>query len=175
MVTKQDSGAFEVIDGQQRLTTLFISLCAFKRLFKDSPKHLGEVGSLLASQKSNERGEFSQSRHLDLQYEDSSEILDTILEEKDFDNKLTGSSRNIKEAFETVYEYLEVNFQRQEDLIKFYGYFMHKVIFVQIETPSVSDALKIFETINERGVGLNPMDLLKNLIFRQLEKGFSEN
>ena len=38
---------------------------------------------------------------------------------------------------------------------------MHKVNFVQIETPSVSDALKIFETINERGVGLNPMELLK--------------
>lgn len=170
VVTKQGSGAFEVIDGQQRLTTLFISLCAFKRLFKESPKHLSEVSGLLASQKSNERGEFSQSRHLDLQYEDSSEILDIILEEKDLDNKLTGSSRNIKEAFETVYEFLKVNFQEQDALVKFYGYFMHKVIFVQIETPSVSDALKIFETINERGVGLDPMDLLKNLIFRQLDK-----
>lgn len=170
VVTKQDGGAFEVIDGQQRLTTLFISLCAFKRLFKDNPKHLSEVSSLLASQKSNERGEFSQSRHLDLQYEDSSEILDIILDEKDLDNKLTGSSKNIKDAFEAVYEYLKVNFEKKEDLIKFYGYFMHKVIFVQIETPSVSDALKIFETINERGVGLNPMDLLKNLIFRQLDK-----
>ena len=70
VVTKRDSGAFEVIDGQQRLTTLFISLCALKRLLKDSPQHLREVSSLLASQKSNERGEFSQSRHLDLQYED---------------------------------------------------------------------------------------------------------
>jgi len=32
----------------------------------------------------------------------------------------------------------------------------------------VSSALKIFETINERGVGLNPMDLLKNLLFTQV-------
>lgn len=170
VVNKRDDGLYEVIDGQQRLTTLFISLCALKRLFKDSPEHSREVESLLTSQKSNDRGEFNQSRHLDLQYEDTSEILDAILDNKIIDKKLSGSSENIKDAFETVYEYLKINFQKQEDLIRFYGYFMHKVNFVQIETPSVSDALKIFETINERGVGLNSMDLLKNLIFQQLDR-----
>ncbi|WP_228772815.1 DUF262 domain-containing protein [Cupriavidus necator] len=40
-------------------------------------------------------------------------------------------------------------------------------MFIQIST-DVSSALKIFETINERGVGLNPMDLLKNLLFTQV-------
>jgi hypothetical protein len=170
VVNKREDGSYEVIDGQQRLTTLFISLCALKRLFENSPEHLREIEGLLTSQKSNDRGEFNQSRHLDLQYEDSSEVLDVILENKILEKKLSGSSENIKEGFNTVYEYLKTNFQKQEDLIKFYGYFMHKVNFVQIETPSVSDALKIFETINERGVGLNSMDLLKNLIFQQLEK-----
>ncbi len=33
----------------------------------------------------------------------------------------------------------------------------------------MSSALKIFETINERGVGLNSMDLLKNLLFTQVK------
>lgn len=40
----------------------------------------------------------------------------------------------------------------------------------QISTPDINDALKIFETINDRGTGLNPMDLLKNLIFRQVSR-----
>ena len=43
----------------------------------------------------------------------------------------------------------------------------NNVVFIQIST-DVSSALKIFETINERGVGLNPMDLLKNLLFTQV-------
>jgi len=30
---------------------------------------------------------------------------------------------------------------------------------------TVSRALKIFETINDRGIGLDSMDLLKNLLF----------
>jgi hypothetical protein len=42
-------------------------------------------------------------------------------------------------------------------------------VFIQIST-DVSSALKIFETINERGVGLNPMDLLKNLLFTQVKQ-----
>ena len=171
VVNKREDGLYEVIDGQQRLTTLFVSLCALKRLFKNSPEHLREVEGLLTSQKSNDRGDFNQSRHLDLQYEDTSEVLDAILDDKILEKRLSGSSENIKEAFETAYEYLKINFQKKEELVKFYGYFMHKVNFVQIETPSVSDALKIFETINERGVGLNSMDLLKNLIFQQLDRG----
>jgi hypothetical protein len=43
------------------------------------------------------------------------------------------------------------------------------VVFIQIST-DVSSALKIFETINERGIGLNPMDLLKNLLFSQVKE-----
>ncbi|KAI3602821.1 hypothetical protein D8I24_3220 [Cupriavidus necator H850] len=47
------------------------------------------------------------------------------------------------------------------------AYLANNVVFIQIST-DVSSALKIFETINERGVGLNPMDLLKNLLFTQV-------
>ena len=36
---------------------------------------------------------------------------------------------------------------------------------IRILTPSLAHALKVFETINDRGVGLNAMDLLKNLLF----------
>jgi len=170
VVNKREDGTYEVIDGQQRVTTLFISLCALKRIFKDSLDHLAIIEELLTSPTINDKGDVIRNSHLELQYEDTADVLNSLLYEKELSRTLTGSSQHIKDAFETIYEYLKVNFQKQEDLVKFYGYFMHKVNFVQIETPSVSDALKIFETINERGVGLNPMDLLKNLIFRQLDR-----
>ena len=38
VVNKREDGSYEVIDGQQRLTTLFISLCALKTLFENSPE-----------------------------------------------------------------------------------------------------------------------------------------
>ncbi len=43
--------------------------------------------------------------------------------------------------------------------------FTFNVKLIRIVTPDLSHALKVFETINDRGVGLNAMDLLKNLLF----------
>ena len=47
------------------------------------------------------------------------------------------------------------------ELRQYWGYLANSVVFIQISA-DISSALKIFETINERGIGLNPMDLLKN-------------
>lgn len=66
-----------------------------------------------------------------------------------------------------MYRYLLDNYEDQGSLKKLWGYLATNVVFIQIST-DVSSALKIFETINERGVGLNPMDLLKNLLFTQV-------
>src|SRR5690606_20293412 len=52
-------------------------------------------------------------------------------------------------------------------LISFTRYFLTKIELVLIESENLSSALKIFETINQRGSGLNAMDLVKNLLFSQ--------
>ena len=67
-------------------------------------------------------------------------------------------------AYATIHRYLKDNYDAPTELRRYWGYLANKVVFIQIST-DVSSALKIFETINERGVGLNPMDLLKNLLF----------
>ncbi len=54
------------------------------------------------------------------------------------------------------------------ELGRYWGYLANNVVFIQIST-DVSSALKIFETVNERGIGLNPMDLLKNLLFTRVK------
>ena len=55
-------------------------------------------------------------------------------------------------------------------LKKFVKFLLTKTSFIRIETTNVTDALKIFETINQRGKGLDSMDLLKNMIFRQVSR-----
>ena len=78
-----------------------------------------------------------------------------------------GSLENLVNAYGTLYRYLKDNYDSPAKLKKYWGYLANDVVFIQIST-DVSSALKIFETINERGVGLNPMDLLKNLLFTQV-------
>jgi len=80
-----------------------------------------------------------------------------------------GSLENLVNAYSTLYRYLKDNYDDTAKLKKYWGYLANNVVFIQIST-DVSSALKIFETINERGVGLNPMDLLKNLLFTQVKQ-----
>jgi hypothetical protein len=47
---------------------------------------------------------------------------------------------------------------------------INKVKLIRIQTKDVAKALKIFETINDRGVGLDSMDLLKNLLFMKADR-----
>ena len=84
---------------------------------------------------------------------------------------MSASAKRLVEAYQVIYQYINDNPQNDDDELKgMFLYFYRMLKFIQITTPDINDALKIFETINERGVGLNPMDLLKNLIFRQVER-----
>src|SRR6185437_7518779 len=105
---------------------------------------------------------------LDLQYDDSRGVLDHYAKGDWANAPMTGtrSIANIASAYRAIREFLNTQFKEDASFIRrFYGYFTNKVKMIRIETASVAKALKIFETINDRGVGLDAMDLLKNLLF----------
>ena len=106
-----------------------------------------------------------------LQYQDASGYLEKIYENKAHEEDArTESEKKLYNAYKHLYDAINTEFTIVEDLRRFKGFVLKKILFVQIETKDMSDALKIFETINQRGVGLNPMDLLKNLIFMQVDR-----
>jgi uncharacterized protein with ParB-like and HNH nuclease domain len=167
-------GHFEVIDGQQRLTTFFLLLCALKHHFRGDPQHK-MISDLIATSYTSTEGDVETSLKLEPRYENSGDVM-SIIAEYDADPQATraaiqaagitsfGSLENLVNAYGTLFRYLKDNYDDKTKLKKFWGYLATNVVFIQITT-DVRSALKIFETINERGVGLNPMDLLKNLLF----------
>ncbi len=175
---RESNNQFDVIDGQQRLTTFYLILCAMKALF-DLRGEENEINSLISSSKVLETGKTKKILKLEPRYDGAFEIIQCIIKENS--NSLTtekaikasgintfGALKNIVNAYGTVYDYLNDNFPETDKLLKFWAYLANRVVFIQIST-EISSALKIFETINERGIGLNPMDLMKNLIFRQAD------
>lgn len=166
VVCKNADGQFEVIDGQQRLTTLFACLCAFKTAIGSN----NTIEQMLFSSKIDISGKETSEYRLQLQYEEASGIVKQITTDDTNKEGLSGSSQKIIDAYETGKQFIKNNFVDENSKRRFLGYFTNMVKLVQIETPSVSEALKVFETINARGVGLSPMDLLKNLIFRYVDK-----
>lgn len=171
-VVFENGSMLELIDGQQRTTTLFLMLCAFRRIYKDRGLSTISLDPKIAHVYLDEKGDEQYAYRLTLQYENSTTILKDIAEGKEFDlKKLSGSNLRLVEAYNHIFEFIKGQTENNDTELKsFFMYFYKKLKYIQIQTPDINEALKIFETINARGAGLNSMDLLKNLIFRQVSR-----
>ncbi len=172
-----EKGHYDVIDGQQRLTTTFLALCALRVLFSEMPQ--GQmINGLTATSYTDAQGDIKTNLKLEPRYENAAEVIEKIVQAKGDPQavraniqssgiQIYGSVENILNAYDVIYRFLTNNYDDEAELKKYWGHLANNVVFIQIST-DVSSALKIFETINERGVGLNPMDLLKNMLFTQV-------
>ena len=176
VATNPQNTSLEVIDGQQRLTTLFILLSVFTQKVADDHKQV------LCKHIKNEDWGFSGnlcSRYrLNLNYANAQnflEIINTNPENiikklhSDYGNRLPTTIKNLYNAYQQINDFLDEHCNSSEEIISFITYTLHQVFVLQIKT-DINRALQIFETINERGVGLNPLDLIKNRLFCHIDK-----
>ena len=175
VVCPREDGRYEVIDGQQRLTTFFIFFCALKEYFRSGEAQIPQdLGHKIAKMSINEMGDEVAWFRIELHYMEGQGILRTFSNPSEFkDLKIGQKSRsidNLNTAYNVILDFLRETFEENyHDARKFYGYICNKVKIISVKTDSISRALKIFETINDRGVGLDSMDLLKNLLFIQVD------
>jgi hypothetical protein len=174
IIIVENKGKFDVIDGQQRLTTIILSLCAFRDLLKplelDSKqkKYLQTIEELLSDFDINTD---ETKIRLDLQYAESNGYLSKLIQVEPYEDEITPSIKKMNQAYEKLKShfnsYLEIGL---DSITDFARYFLTRIELVVIESENLSSALKIFETINQRGAGLNAMDLVKNLLFSKAKE-----
>ena len=169
VVCPSSDDVFDLIDGQRRTTTAFLILCAIRDLLKETGANIPiDLPSQIYASSTDWQGKTIHKARLDLQYEDSGGVLARYAggDTHKVPTQGTRSIANIFNASRASREFLSAEFKGDTNEVRrFYGYFTNKVKLIRIQTASVAKALKIFETINDRGVGLDAMDLLKNLLF----------
>lgn len=166
------NNTLELIDGQQRMTTAYIFLCAVRdHLDSIQAETIDLLKNQIAATDIDDMGRNVYRFRVDLQYDDSKDALKQIANggtDPSDTSPTTRSVANIINAYQTIRTFINSEFgTNAEGLSRFYAYFTRRVKLVRIKTHSVAHALKVFETINDRGVGLDAMDLLKNLMFMQ--------
>lgn len=176
VATNPQNTSLEVIDGQQRLTTLFILLSVFtQKVTDDYQKFLSD---LIKNKSWDSSGKLSSRYHLNLNYANAQEFLEIINAQPDhllkqlrtdYGNRLPDTIKNLYNAYQQINDFLDEHCTTPEELFAFITYTLHQVFVLQITT-DINRALQIFETINERGVGLNPLDLIKNRLFCHIDK-----
>ena len=174
---RDHEGIFQLIDGQQRMTTIYLVLCAARDALSeagDKPTRVLEA-QLSDAYSDPKTGEDVERHRLTLQYEDSDGILEKLVKADQPASSLpetTESVRKVLAAYRTIREFFSVNLRDESaEIKKFLVAFTGHIKLIRILTPTIANALKVFETINDRGVGLNAMDLLKNLLFMKTSSG----
>lgn len=176
IIVCESKNVYELIDGQQRMTTICLILCAIRDFIQELEpnKSLDALKKLIASSSTDRDGNEKFRDRIELQYdEDSRKVLENIAREQSFYGIPQNSSvEKIKNAYKSALDFLKEEFGQHQNTIqqvrKFYACFIKNVKLVRVETKSMSQALTVFSTINNRGVGLDGMDLLKNLMFIQI-------
>jgi hypothetical protein len=169
IIIVKNAKKYDVIDGQQRLTTIVLTMCAFRDVMKEISLDETQANYLKAISEWLSNFDVDAGKvqlRLELQYEESKDFLATLIQEKAFSGEMSASIQKMRSAYERIKQELESYLQISvEALTEFAAYFLTKIDLVVIESENLSSALKIFETINQRGAGLNAMDLIKNLLF----------
>lgn len=169
IIIVKNAKKYDVIDGQQRLTTIVLTMCALRdvmqgqQLDETQSNYLKAISEWLSSF-DVEAGKVQ--LRLELQYEESKDFLSTIIQGQNSSGETSASIRKMQGAYERIKAELEDHLTKGIGaLTEFAAYFLTKIDLVVIESENLSSALKIFETINQRGANLNAMDLIKNLLF----------
>jgi len=184
-----DADRLELIDGQQRMTTLSILLGALYVHLKEKRKDDIDNEDLatdlvnlkykliLKSDKKTLRLQPSLSGQNSIDYKyvvgKELDIIETITAPSKAGLRriykayryFLSRLREIKKIEET--EEIEV-FDLKETLMLLKK--INSSIIVKIEVNNLSDAFTLFETLNNRGVPLSPIDLIKNSFLNELEK-----
>jgi len=171
VVSPDDDGVLELIDGQQRMTTIFLFYCAVRDVLMEAEEEPQAwlVQRIRDSQLDPATGNDIDRYRLVLQYRDADGVLAKLAARSHTPGEIevtTESVRRLLAAYRTIRDFISTNFRNDPTKVKqFLATVSSRVKLIRIETPSVANALKVFETINDRGVGLTAMDLLKNLVF----------
>jgi len=174
---ERDGCHFNVVDGQQRLISIYLLLMALR----DYSKKLLQVHSKSAANESLARlDQISYVTDEETGGKNPRLVLpkftNTFLEKISKSEALpeldiNPSQRNIRENYQHFVGYLETNFSTAEELDDFTYKVLFKTLLTRVTLDSDDEALDAFEKLNSRGLPLNSADLLKNLLFQNANGG----
>lgn len=166
--SRTDKSILEIIDGQQRMVTLWLMLKALSVMLPTVPrlKSMIEIESWESDQK------LPKIESQIYEATDNEQLKDIMVwEERDF--IMTAPEGRLYRNAQKLYEWLEAYISRlsEEEKNSFWKYCIQSLYLLPIELSgetsedAQSKALTIFETINNRGLDLEDADIFKAKLY----------
>ena len=167
----------EIIDGQQRITTLTLLFRAFYECFsndaaKEKQRYLEGFGKCVWEHDLDKGLDFKNCHLSSKVIADRDEkILKKLLSEKFTITDIKGNNSNYAKNYIFFYEKLE-EFKLKDTLLweKFCKMFLTNRLFILLVIcDSQESAMTIFNTLNSRGLPLSNADILKGYIYKKVK------
>jgi len=148
-----------VIDGQQRLTTLYLILCAIRDI-------ANEVGDVV---KANEINDL----YLVNKYKEGDEHYKLLSSQKDRETLKNLIGRGKVEGYSLLvqaYNYFYDRIRKSNDYKSYRNIITHYLYVVSITLDQDDNPYLVFESLNAKGKPLTQADLIKNHLFMRIQQ-----
>lgn len=172
LIKEKNKPESDVVDGQQRLTTLTILFSALRHCIEDAGRAEG-MNEFIFEKGNINLGTTDRPR-LEIRDKDQS-FFKTYIQEVSGIEKLetlntgniTESQKRLLENFEHIKEYLSE--KNQSELQEFVEFILQSCYLVVVSTDNFESAYRIFTVLNDRGMELSHTDILKAEIIGAIE------
>ena len=165
--TEKEFREYEILDGQQRLTTLCMMMAVIRDLIK-KPQYKYTLSQMIYHEENELLKVPSRNR---IKYNTRDKVKDFV---KDY-IIANGSTRkrdlvnyhedtnisvsNMAKAISTMHTI----FENKENLESFAVFLLNNVLFIYVSTDNTEDAFRLFTILNDRGIPLSNADILKSI------------
>lgn len=165
--TEKEFREYEILDGQQRLTTLCMMMAVIRDLIK-KPQYKYTLSQMIYQEENELLKVPSRNR---IKYNTRDKVKDFV---KDY-IIANGSTRkrdlvnyhedtnisvsNMAKAISTMHTI----FENKENLEAFAVFLLNNVLFIYVSTDNTEDAFRLFTILNDRGIPLSNADILKSI------------
>ncbi|GAA8990408.1 DUF262 domain-containing protein [Helicobacter pylori] len=173
----QKDKRWDVVDGQQRLTSFIILACTILKLYKNS---LGQKSEAYIKESIHDRYGEEKERLKFLTAQNYNAIFEnTVLNNLEFEDNIKKSELNKKFEENTylrnAYYFKELLNESVEngsisDINHFVEWFYEHIVLTRIICFDQDSAMQIFQVLNNRGQPLNPIDILKSNLMQEIRQ-----
>ncbi len=180
----ENSSYVDVVDGQQRLTTLTILLCVVRDLFPNLNANSVKEDAVKPMMIQHSISEFGQNERLKLNTH--------AQHQSDFERLiLKGDTETLKKPYkyqirtdeEPKYKFINtaVIFREklqeidEEQAGEFINFLFNQVQIIRIDCSDRQFAIKLFQVLNDRGMDLSAADLIKSFLLEKLYNKHKED